>query len=65
MSGPGFCFGGSQALELSMRRPTAGTVVLYGSSIDGLQEPRASPTPPKEGTEIECFLVPGVPPKKG
>lgn len=37
VSGPGFCFGGSQALELSKRRSTAGTVSLYGSSISELQ----------------------------
>lgn len=33
VSGPGFCFGGSQALELARRRSVAATVSLYGSSI--------------------------------
>ncbi|CAB9512456.1 K01061 carboxymethylenebutenolidase [Seminavis robusta] len=38
-SGPGFCFGGSQALNLSIRRAMAGTITLYGANIDGLQDP--------------------------
>jgi len=38
-SGPGFCFGGAQALELSKRMPMAATLSLYGSSIDELQDP--------------------------
>jgi carboxymethylenebutenolidase len=37
-SGPGFCFGGSQALNLSIRRAMAGTITLYGANIDGLQD---------------------------
>ena len=37
-SGPGFCFGGSQALNLAIRRPMAGTISLYGSNIDELQD---------------------------
>jgi carboxymethylenebutenolidase len=41
-SGPGFCFGGAQALEASKRRAFAATVTLYGSSIDGLQDPDSS-----------------------
>lgn len=39
MSGPGFCFGGSQALEFSKRNGVAATISLYGSYIDGLQDP--------------------------
>lgn len=39
VSGPGFCFGGSQALELAKRRSVGATVSLYGSSIAGLQDP--------------------------
>lgn len=38
-SGPGFCFGGDQALELSKRRAFVGTVTLYGPSIADLQDP--------------------------
>jgi carboxymethylenebutenolidase len=38
MSGPGFCFGGSQALEFSKRNGVAATISLYGSYIDGLQD---------------------------
>jgi len=41
VSGPGFCFGGSQALELSKRRNTRATVTLYGASISELQDPTA------------------------
>jgi len=37
-SGPGFCFGGSQALTLSIRRAMAGTVSLYGANINELQD---------------------------
>lgn len=36
VSGPGFCFGGSQALELARRRPVRATVSLYGSSVSEL-----------------------------
>lgn len=36
VSGPGFCFGGSQALELARRRSVAATVSLYGSSVSEL-----------------------------
>ena len=39
MSGPGFCFGGSQALEFSKRTGVAATISLYGSYIDELQDP--------------------------
>lgn len=39
VSGPGFCFGGSQALALSKRMSTAATISLYGSSISGFQDP--------------------------
>jgi carboxymethylenebutenolidase len=38
LSGPGFCFGGSQALNLSIRRVMAGTITLYGANIDELQD---------------------------
>ena len=39
-SGPGFCFGGSQALNLGVRRPMAGTISLYGASTTAaLQNP--------------------------
>lgn len=37
-SGPGFCFGGTQAVTLSIRRPMAGTISLYGAGIDMLQD---------------------------
>eukprot|EP00931_Biecheleriopsis_adriatica_P089215 TRINITY_DN63382_c0_g1_i1.p1 TRINITY_DN63382_c0_g1~~TRINITY_DN63382_c0_g1_i1.p1 ORF type:complete len:353 (-),score=72.18 TRINITY_DN63382_c0_g1_i1:224-1282(-) len=33
ISGPGFCFGGSQALLLATRHNVSGTVTLYGSNI--------------------------------
>lgn len=36
VSGPGFCFGGTQALELARRRHVAATVSLYGTSISEL-----------------------------
>lgn len=36
VSGPGFCFGGAQALELAKRKAVAATVSLYGSSISEL-----------------------------
>jgi len=38
-AGPGFCFGGSQALLLSSRRQLATTVSLYGSSTVDYQDP--------------------------
>jgi len=38
MSGPGFCFGGTQSLILSNRWPTAGTVTLYGTYIQELAD---------------------------
>ena len=44
VSGPGFCFGGSQALELSKRMSTAATISLYGSSISDFQDPNDDET---------------------
>merc|ERR1712032_762980 len=34
VSGPGFCFGGTQSLVLSSRWRTAGTITLYGTSYN-------------------------------
>lgn len=42
VSGPGFCFGGSQALELSRRFEINATISLYGSSISGFGESTSS-----------------------
>ena len=39
VSGPGFCFGGSQALELARRRSVGATVALYAGSTPGFQDP--------------------------
>ena len=33
VSGPGFCFGGTQSLEFAKRHQTAGTVTCYGTGI--------------------------------
>lgn len=41
VSGPGFCFGGSQALYLAQRRPTMAVVTLYGTYIEELADPQS------------------------
>ena len=38
VSGPGFCFGGTQSLVLSSRWRTAGTITLYGTFIRELSD---------------------------
>ena len=38
ISGPGFCFGGSQALIFATRHNISATVTLYGSNIDSLSK---------------------------